>query len=165
MAGATKVTKSKTEMHDDARKRDMGSVRRSINNANMAVARACTATAVLCLVDENCAPEKNNSKGTCKRRLSNGNSAKTCTENKIRENTAISLVKREARTTDEEIAAFIDSTDVSLIKINGYRGLRTWGTFHGQAFGSGELYNQPEGHSKKTKGLTMPIWNRTRSQP
>lgn len=51
---------------------------------------------------------------TCRRWRSMGNSAKAWTANKIRAKTAKSSDRREARTTEDEIAAFIDRTDVSL---------------------------------------------------
>lgn len=43
-----------------------------------------------------------------------GNSAKDSTENSVSANTATFVESREARTTDAEMAAFIDSTEVSL---------------------------------------------------
>jgi len=54
---------------------------------------------------------------TCRRFRNIGNKAKVCTENKMRANTARSSDNREARTTDEDMAAFSDSTDVSLSRV------------------------------------------------
>jgi hypothetical protein len=58
--------------------------------------------------------EMGRSKRTCKRCRSIGNKAKSCTEHRIRAKTARSLDRREARTTEDEIAAFMESTDVNL---------------------------------------------------
>jgi hypothetical protein len=44
-----------------------------------------------------------------------GNRANACTENSMRAKTAKSSDKREASTTEDDIAAFIDSTEVNLI--------------------------------------------------
>lgn len=51
---------------------------------------------------------------TCRRRRKRGNITKDCTENRIRAKTEMSLCKRDARTTEDEMAAFMDSTDVNL---------------------------------------------------
>jgi hypothetical protein len=46
--------------------------------------------------------------------LRRGKKAKICNAKRIKENTARSLWSREARTTEAEIAAFIDKTEVKL---------------------------------------------------
>lgn len=51
---------------------------------------------------------------TCKRRRRIGKRANACTENSISAKTAISVIKRDAKTADPETAAFIDKTDVKL---------------------------------------------------
>ena len=52
---------------------------------------------------------------TCMRRRNIGKSANDCTENKINPNTDRSSGNREARTTEDDIAAFMDKTEVSLL--------------------------------------------------
>lgn len=59
-------------------------------------------------------PECNRRKHTWSRLRSVGNSAKDCIENSIRAKTEISSASLDARTTDAEIAALIDNTEVSL---------------------------------------------------
>lgn len=46
-----------------------------------------------------------------------GNRANSCTAKSTREKTDKSSGKREARTTDDDIAAFIDRTDVNLLAV------------------------------------------------
>jgi hypothetical protein len=63
---------------------------------------------------------------TCKRLRSIGYNAKSCTENKMNAKTDRSSDKREANTTDDDIAAFKDSTEVNLIS-------NVWVTFYLEA--------------------------------
>ena len=51
---------------------------------------------------------------TCKRWRKVGNNANACTEKRVRANTPTSVVKRDAKTTDADTAAFMDKTDVKL---------------------------------------------------
>lgn len=44
-----------------------------------------------------------------------GNRANTCTENRIRAKTATSVDSLEAKTTDDDTAAFMDRTDDNLM--------------------------------------------------
>jgi len=55
---------------------------------------------------------------TCKRRRSIGNSAKDRIENKMSANTDTLVERRDANTTDADTAAFMDSTEESLIIID-----------------------------------------------
>lgn len=48
----------------------------------------------------------------CRRMRKMGNNAKDCTENSVRANTAILVDSRDARTTDADMAAFIERTNV-----------------------------------------------------
>jgi len=49
----------------------------------------------------------------CKRCRSIGKSANACTENNTRAKTATSVVRRDAKTIEADIAAFIDRTEVN----------------------------------------------------
>ena len=53
---------------------------------------------------------------TCRRRRSKGNSANASMENSMSANTEMSSTSRDANTTEAEIAAFTDMTDVNLAK-------------------------------------------------
>lgn len=57
---------------------------------------------------------KDTKRTTCRRTRMIGNSAKDCTENRVSANTDTFVESRDARTTDAEIAAFIERTEVSL---------------------------------------------------
>lgn len=52
---------------------------------------------------------------TCNRLLRIGNRAKSWTENSMRLNTATSVERREAKTTEDDIAAFIERTEDNLL--------------------------------------------------
>lgn len=58
---------------------------------------------------------------TSNRALKIGRSANTCIENNMRANTEMSSCKRDARTTEADMAAFMDRTDVNLLDVRKRR--------------------------------------------
>jgi len=94
-AGARKMTKMRVVEMRYAIVHESDAVRITAERKSDKVNEACTTMAEV-----------------CKRWRKAGNNAKACTEKRIRANTPTSVVKRDAKTTDADIAAFFDNTDV-----------------------------------------------------
>lgn len=95
-AGARKVTKTSVMKKIHVTVHDKGAVRDRAVSANPSVKEHWTK-----VVD------------ACKRCRSIGKRANAWTENKTRANTATSVFRRDAKTTEADIAAFIERTEVN----------------------------------------------------
>ena len=114
MIGAMRVIKNNVKRPSHITVRDREASKYTAEAAMNIVKESQTATSDVYILKSAHEWKKHSSMRTCSLCLSMGSSANAWTEKRASANTATSVQRRDAKTTDAETAAFIDNTEVNL---------------------------------------------------